>query len=1596
MKKLLFVILAAFSFLQGSAQTYNNEWIDYSKTYYRFKVGATGLYRIPYSALNNIGLAATPVQNFQLWFNGVEVPMYTTVASGAMGASDYLEFYGQINDGSLDKKLYKYDSLQMSDKWSLYTDTAAYFLTVNAASANKRYTNPGNDVANNSLSPEPYFMYTLSRYFKDALNPGYAVNLGELIHSSSYETGEGWSSTELGFGKTSTTKNTGLYVYGSGPAANFTAIVAGNTASNRTVTVRLNTNVSAAAAVNSYSIASIKNNTISLSVLSADSATFAINHNGSFEDNIVIASYHLTYPRQFNFANTTQFYFEMPAGASKYIEISNFNAGVASPVLFDIANNLRITGVVAGGVAKFVLPAATAARKMVLFNANAVNTYAVNSFTQRNFVNYSLVANQGDYLIISHSSLLNDGSGNDYVEQYRQYRASVNGGSYNAKTIMIDQLIDQFAFGVKHHPMALRNFAAYSLAKFTIQPKLLFLVGKGITYFDLRRNEKNTLIEKYALVPTFGYPASDNLLTATRTGEYATIPIGRLSAVNGTEVGVYLNKVKEFETTQRNSAQTIEGKKWMKNVAHITGGLTDAGLAALIGYYMGGYKATASDSLFGADVYNFSKNSGLTTAAGSGKTLEKLFEEGLSMVTYFGHSSPNAIEFNLDNPGSYNNTGKYPLIIINGCNSGNLYTFDTLRPYSGGALSEKFVLADRKGSIAYIATTHFGLPTQLDYVNTSFYKNISKEMYGQPLGNLMKTTMQQVYTGHPSDFLAQTHVEEINLHGDPAIRMNPQEKPDFLTQDSLLNFSPSEISLADTKVKITAGLVNIGRGIKDSLTVRVQRKLPDNTIVLLGDYRIKTPAYSDSISLTLNLNPAVDRGTNQIIVTLDPENEVPELSELNNTVTKSFTIIEDEIRPVWPYNFSITDNSNPVLYGSVANANADIKEYVMQFDTTELFNSPFKITKTVLSRGGVLQFVPGAVLKDSSVYYWRLAVGPANANSRWLSSSFTYIKGGQDGFSQSHFYQYKKNALSGISIDSNTRRFGFDNITRQLIVRTGLYPYYNWDQININIDQEQVNAYGCMYSTLQFAVYDPVTLVPWKNYPVGNRGLYNSWEVCNPENGSRNIFEFLYTDSAYRRAAMDFIDAIPDGYYVSVTNLGYTGNTGFVNQWKSDTSRLGSGKSLWHKFHQNGLHQIDSFYKNLPFLFVFKKGDTTGFPVKQYVGSTYTQQVIGINNMPGNSVTGSMVSKWFGPVNFWNRFKWKEKVEGVSTTARSFDIIGLNTSGNEVQLAKVFNSKDTTIDFIDATVYPYLKIRMNNSDPQQVKTTQLNNWMLTSDNVPEGAISLHNLQSPADTLTQEDTLHLQARFVNLSNILFDSIKVKLRITNVDGGVTVYNNLPNGARYDQLLGGDSMLVNFDIPLSAYFGPLEVMLEINPDNDQPEMFHFNNYIFKEIYVLNGPVCSGSSPHYTAGNSKPGNTYQWQVNTGNGYTDVSDGELYAGAAVSNFQVKDIPSIMYGTKLRCKITNNSLVTYSPEYIIQFKSTWTGVVSSAWDNPGNWSCNKVPDENTDVVLPTVSVQPPVIENGVNAVSRSIKAAPGSSLQLNTGGKLDIKGPPVN
>lgn len=1443
MKKLLlpFLLLLAFS----TKAQYNNSWIDYSKTYYKFRLAKDTLCRIPQAALVSAGLGNVNADNFQLWRNGEQVRMYTSVSNAPFGSSDYIEFWGQVNDGKPDKKLYRDQDLQLADKYSLETDTVAYFLTTNTSGGNMRYTAAVN-ASPSATTPDAYFMRTENVYFKTQINRGFAYPIGEYVYSSAYDIGEGWTSGDIAPNFDLTLQINNLNVYTAGPPNSLSLRInaAGSAPNERYVRVRMYADSVYGFALPFFSYK--KGEITGLPLSNFQSTSFVTLSVGSVypnipaQDRFVVASIGITYPAKFIFNNQKNFPFELSAApAGNNLLIENFNYGSVAPILYDQTEGKRYIGDITStpGKVRFVLPPSTQpSRQFVLINQEAPSVDIIPALVQRNFVNLTNTSNQGDYIIISHPALYNDGNGNNYVDQFRQYRSSAAGGSFNTKVYDINELTDQFGFGIKRHPSAIRDFILYSNTQFAVKPKYSFLIGRGMNYMDQRIYESNPVTEKIDLLPTFGWPASDMLLASVPGTVGPVYPIGRLAAITGTEVNNYLQKVIQYEQVQASSSPYIADKAWMKNVLHVAGGKDSAENNSFL-QYMRGYERIVEDTLYGGKVETFSKTTTGAVQEANSNRIEQLFNEGLGLIAYFGHSSANTFEFNLSDPSAYNNTAKYPFFTVSGCSAGNFYIFDPIRLSGNLSLSEKYILTPQKGSIGFLADTHFGVPPFLDNYNTKFYTEFSRTLYGNTVGNQIRKVLLDLGGLNPNlDYFSRVHAEEIALHGDPAIRINSFAKPDYVIEDQLIKISPGIISVADNDFKVNVYMQNQGRATSDSIWVSVKRKLPNDTIKVLYNQLIPAIKYRDSINLVVPINQVTDKGLNQLIVSLDYTNRVDELYESNNMVTKDFYVFEDELRPVYPYDYSIINTQNITYVGSTANPASGQRQYVMEVDTTELFNSAFKKTYNTTGPGGIVQFTPtNLTFIDSTVYYWRLAMVPTGtAQYIWNNASFIYLPNGGTGFNQSHYFQHLKSTYTNIKLDED-RKFKFINTPRSLTFRTGLFPYYDYDKINVNLDFNQVELYGCAYNSLQFYVFDPVTLKAWDNYNVNStNGRFGSWRVCQSgEDTVRHFFEFPYTTRAYRNAAMAFIDAVPDGMYIGITNLGNSlNNTNFIQQWQADQTSNGPGNSLYHKLKSIGFNQIDSFTHNIPFLYFYKKGDASYTP-GQVVGlqdSTYIDQSFVLNSI---NIAGSIESVVYGPAKRWTAMHWRGSSTDPNPQRDSvkIEVWGVKQDGTSDKLATVAPAQDSTLSFVNPLVYPYLKLKMLNTDATYLTPNQLRYLRVNAEMVPEGAVAPNLYYSSRDTVEQGENVNFSLAFKNISQTPFDSLlKVKFSVrdrNNIDHFIDI-------PKRKALVSGDTLRVDYTINTASYPGTNTIALDFNPDNDQREQYHFNNVFYKELFV------------------------------------------------------------------------------------------------------------------------------------------------------------------
>lgn len=1431
MKRIILFALFSLLMLGAFAQAYNNEWIDYSRTYYKFKVGTTGLWRINQSTLASAGLGNANAEDFVLWRNGEVVPVYTSVASGPIPVNGFIEFYGLQNDGKPDNQLYRKPEYQLHNAYSLETDTSTYFLTVQPGVANSHYSADANNVAGTSLSPEPYFMYTLGVYYNFKLNTGNAAVIGtDYVSSSAYDKGEGFTTGDILTGSTFSSSVVGLYADPSGPDASLTYGAFGNANNSRTLRISLNGSPITNKVLNYFEDVQETVGNIPVSLFSSNILTFsAFNDASVANDRIVISYFKLLYPRKYNFDGKASFEFSLPGRPdSSYIQVTNFNTGGSQPVLYDLTNNKMMIGDISDpSFVKFVLPPSATERKLVLLSRDPGVIKNVAQLSTRNFIDFTNASTQGDYIIISNPVLYNDGSGNNYVDQYRQYRASVAGGSYNPKIYDIGELTDQFAFGIKNHPSSVKNFLRFARDRFSQKPKFCLIIGKGVTYPELRKFENLAVTSRINLVPTFGWPASDTYLASeTPKDPTPATAIGRLSVVYPNEIKNYLDKVKQYETNLNSSSCTIADKAWMKQVMHIIG--AEDAVGNQIDYYMSNpYTDTIQTSQYSGHVNRFRKTSDITIQQVHNEQVPALFQSGLGLVTYFGHSSPNTLQFSLDEPADLKNAGKYPFFIANGCQAGNNYLYDTLRLAQNLTLSEKNIVTPNAGSIGFLASTHLGVVNFLHFYTHEFYVELSKKDYGAPYGEITKNTINYIMqTFTDEDFYNRQNSEQVNLNGDPAVHAYSFPKPDYVIEPQLVTVSPQIISIAEPSFNVSLKMMNIGKGASDSIRVIIKRKYPsDGHEENIFDQKIPAIQYEDSVQLVVPIQPLRDKGLNKLTFIVDADNVADEVCETNNTISKDVFIYENELRPVYPADYSIINKQNITFSASTANALQPSQQYLMEIDTTTEFNSPLKVTGSATSVGGIISFTPTVSFTDSTVYYWRTGVGDVTTgNIIWNTASFIYLANSTEGFNQSHYYQFKNNNYYNIQLDSVDRKFKYKVSDRNLKVRTGIYPYFTFDRIDVSLDFEGIDNYGCRYLSFQFYVLDGKTLKPWHN----TGSLYGSQTIC--QRTPRNFFEFSYQDSSSRRKAMDFMNFIPDSNYILITNLGRDFvSTVDASTLMSDTSYLGSGVSLYHTFKKYGFDLIDSFRANKPMIFIFKKNDLS-FPAQQFIGNP-TDWLVKDFDLRGLVNFGTIESPWFGPAKKWDDMHWDGKNLEPQPDQTSIDILGQTATGESVLLTTINPAKDTSISFIDAATYPYLKLRMNNADTLNSSPNQLSFWRLNGEMLPEGAIAPNISYQFKDVVAQGEIITAKVAFKNISGKTFsDSLSVKCVITD-------RNNVPNVITIPKIkppAPGDTTTATFTVDTKNLSGVNSMYLMFNPDGVVPEQYLFNNFLYKDFTV------------------------------------------------------------------------------------------------------------------------------------------------------------------
>ncbi|MFM2206321.1 MAG: hypothetical protein RL213_296 [Bacteroidota bacterium] len=1470
MKRLIPLVLLLAAGLRVPAQPHGNEWIDYGQPYFKVKVWEDGIYRISKSALSASGavLAGVDPRKFRIFCKGEEQYLYVQGESdGSFDASDYIEFYGRRNDGEADAPLYADSSWQPNKRFSLFTDTAVYFLTWSPVSNGRRMT-LSTDTSYSAYAPSPYCLRESYLQFSNS------YNLGRNGTSIEYTEGEGygreWGNGLNGMNGPLTIQLPTLNAYAgtSSPDAVFETAICGVNNLRHTFSIRF----AGDSVSDTYFAQTIRRYSRTVPVSNLPANSLAVDYRSLIPsgqpdyNSLYYAS--LLYPHTFDFENRTVFEFILPdaAGQNKSLtDISSFPAGNTPPVLYDLTNHVRITVSGSGNSWKALVPDNGNNKRCLLVSESEIRQvpflHGVNYNTSNfgYFTDFRNLTVDSAYLIVSSRALWSE------AQSYRAYRNQTTGGK--ALLIDINELTDQFAYGIAKHPYCIRNFSAFLLDSWTsvAPPQHLLLAGKSINPVDARYDPS---LFALSLVPSYGIPTSDILLTSGVHGSLfdPVIPTGRISARTGNELTDYLSKVQEYE-----SVQSAPPQPWMKEILHFGGG-NDPQQQAQLASYLSDFEALMEGPSFGGNVTTYLKFNNDPIVINQSDSLQAQIDSGVAVMTFFGHASGSGFDQSTDDPSEYSNRGRYPLVVANSCLAGDFHNIQR-------SVSERFVLEPQKAAIGFIASVGLGVPQDLYVYSNSFFRNATGPLYGATVGRLMQQTIRDVQS--PNALNIKAVCQEMSLNGDPAIRLNHWPLPDLALDESGIGFGNAAITTDQDTFSMTVRVRNIGKAVTDSFDIRIKRRFPDGSDSIYT-VRRGNCFYQDEFRLTMNTGGFGAAGINTFLVEVDPQDSVDESEDyLNNTVSTSLFILSRDIVPVYPRKFAIHPSPTVTLKACTSYPLAPTTAYIFEIDTIDLdvadsltgaSHSPLYRSGLVTDSGGVIQWaIPGYTLSDSTVYFWRVAndsilVDPVRF--KWQQSSFQYIPG-KTGWSQDAFHQFKDDGFLNTRYDTLGRRFSFVQNIKNLSVLTKGLPdgsQAGYNEIGYKLNNVVMEYNGCsVYPAVMVAVLDSMSLLPWSTctYDFGQVNDFQiiSGDCADPQtvygftttgcrNRPENFFIYRYADTAQMQGLSNLLASVPDGNYI----LAYSWYTDRYSQYPTFTSAF-SGLGL----------DLTGLNDTVPFILFCKKGSLSA---NRTVFGSVMRDTLRMNTLLANTWNrGAISGTVIGPARRWESLHWNQspvetlpgrdevalRILGLNSATRSWDtlapVIGYTVGG-----------KDTSLTWIPASQYGYLRLVSNLSDDSLKTPPQMDYWRVYYEDVPECAVNPNRTYYfYDDPLTEGDTLRMSIAIDNIGDLPMDSLDVDFYIYDNDRQRI---NL-TGIRLDSLRTGSYLTASIRVDSTfGLAGNSSLWVEANPYNQrhQEEQFHFNNLAevrfrvdrdrvnpllditFDGAHILDGDIVSG----------------------------------------------------------------------------------------------------------------------------------------------------------
>jgi hypothetical protein len=169
----------------------------------------------------------------------------------------------------------------------------------------------------------------------------------------------------------------------------------------------------------------------------------------------------------------------------------------------------------------------------------------------------------------------------------------------------------------------------------------------------------------------------------------------------------------------------------------------------------------------------------------------------------------------------------------------------------------------------------------------------------------------------------------MSLHGDPLLKLNSHQLPDYVLTPPQMKFNPQFISTETDSFDVVIISKNLGKAVNDNFIIELTRVFPDNSSETYVK-NMQATIYADTVAFTLPVDLARGVGMNFFTATLDAYYNIDESTETNNTATTQLLITSSDVIPVYPYEYAVIPEIHPKLIASTGNPFASMKTYILK------------------------------------------------------------------------------------------------------------------------------------------------------------------------------------------------------------------------------------------------------------------------------------------------------------------------------------------------------------------------------------------------------------------------------------------------------------------------------------------------------------------------------------------------------------------------------------------------------------------------------------------------------------------------------------------